>query len=93
MNSGTWTTAPVSSVAGLVPPPDAVSPLTPGSVWLTSSSTALGTLTSAGRSSMYRTSTSSEGLIQRSACATPSSGRVICSKVCESMKCASVPSE
>ena len=30
MNSGTWTTTPDSSVAGLVPPPDAVSPLTPG---------------------------------------------------------------
>jgi hypothetical protein len=29
-NSGTWTVAPVSSVAGLLPPPDAVSPRTPG---------------------------------------------------------------
>ena len=38
-NSGTWTVAPVSSVAGLLPPPDAVSPRTPGSVCVTSSST------------------------------------------------------
>ena len=29
-NSGTWIVAPVSSVAGLLPPPDAVSPRTPG---------------------------------------------------------------
>ena len=38
-NSGTFTIAPVSSVAGLLPPPDAVSPRTPGSVCVTSSST------------------------------------------------------
>jgi len=38
-NSGTLTVAPVSSVAGLLPPPDAVSPRTPGSVCVTSSST------------------------------------------------------
>src|SRR5215204_5633215 len=30
--SGTWTTTPDSSVAGLVPPPEAVSPFRPGSV-------------------------------------------------------------
>ncbi len=29
-NSGTWMTAPVSSVAGLVPPPETESPRTPG---------------------------------------------------------------
>src|SRR5205823_14692415 len=38
-NSGTCTVAPVSSVAGLLPPPEAVSPRTPGSVCVTSSST------------------------------------------------------
>ena len=32
MKSGTWTETPDSSVAGLLPPPEAVSPLTPGSV-------------------------------------------------------------
>ena len=43
-NSGTLTVAPVSSVAGLLPPPDAVSPRTPGSVCVTSSSTDAGEL-------------------------------------------------
>ena len=38
MNSGTWIVAPVSSVAGLVPPVDR-SPCRPGSVWLTVSQT------------------------------------------------------
>ena len=38
MNSGTWICAPVSRVAGLVPPVDR-SPCRPGSVWLTVSST------------------------------------------------------
>ena len=38
-NRGTLTVAPVSSVAGFVPPPDAVSPRIPGSVCVTSSST------------------------------------------------------
>ena len=38
-NSGTWIVAPVSSVAGLLPPPDAVLPRSPGSVCVTSSST------------------------------------------------------
>src|SRR5581483_10106379 len=43
-NSGTWTTAPVSSVAGFLAP-DTRSPWTPGSVWETSSSTAAGSST------------------------------------------------
>ena len=38
-NSGTWIVAPVSSVAGLLPPPLAVSPRRPGSVWETSRTT------------------------------------------------------
>src|SRR4051812_42454006 len=50
-NSGTRTVTPDSSVAGLSPPPEAVSPFTPGSVSDTASSTALGTCTSVGRSS------------------------------------------
>jgi hypothetical protein len=51
-NSGTWIVAPVSSVAGLLPPPDAVSPRTPGSVCVTSSSTDDASWISAGWSSM-----------------------------------------
>ena len=43
-NSGTRTTAPVSSLAGLPPPPD-VSPRTPGSVSVISSSTKIGGVT------------------------------------------------
>ena len=41
MNSGTWICAPVSSVAGLVPPVDR-SPCRPGSVCAMTSSTAAG---------------------------------------------------
>ena len=61
MKSGTWTITPDSSVAGLLPPPEAVSPLRPGSVWVTFISIALGTCTSLGCSSTKRTSTSSLG--------------------------------
>jgi hypothetical protein len=46
--SGTLIVAPVSSVAGLVPPPEAVSPRRPGSVWETSSSTEAGSCRSLG---------------------------------------------
>src|SRR5690606_9371413 len=46
-NSGTRTTAPVSSVAGLPPPPE-VSPRTPGSVWVILSSTKFGGVTAIG---------------------------------------------
>jgi hypothetical protein len=51
-NNGTWIVAPVSSVAGLEPPPEAVSPRRPGSVWVTSRSTALGSYSAPGWSSM-----------------------------------------
>src|SRR5918996_4971718 len=64
-NRGTSTTTPDSSVAGLVPPPDAVSPLTPGWVSDTAISTALPTCTPAGRSSTNRTSTSWLGRTHR----------------------------
>jgi hypothetical protein len=47
MNSGTRTTAPVSRVAGLVPPLE-VSPRSPGSVSVTSSTTKLGGVTDSG---------------------------------------------
>src|SRR5688500_19442613 len=46
-NSGTRTTAPVSSVAGLPPPPE-VSPRTPGSVSTIFSSTKFGGCTAIG---------------------------------------------
>ena len=51
-NSGTWIRAPGLEHAGLLPPPEAVSPRTPGSVSVTSRSIALGSCTSAGCSSM-----------------------------------------
>src|ERR1700733_5370542 len=54
MNSGTWICAPVSSVAGLVPPVDR-SPCRPGSVWLTVSSTAAGSSTYSGTPSLKAT--------------------------------------
>ncbi len=78
-NSGTWILAPVSSTAGFVPPPDAVSPRTPGSVSATARSIALGSCTSAGFSSMYSTSTSSDSFIQRNASPTAPTGIVSCS--------------
>jgi hypothetical protein len=77
--SGTWIVAPVSSVAGLLPPPDAVSPRTPGSVCVTSSSTLAASCTSAGLSSMCSTSTVSLGLIHFSVFLTLSSGIASCS--------------
>ena len=69
--AGRWTVAPVSSVAGLLPPPEAVSPRRPGSV--------CGDLeldggrqlqVATGWPSMNSTSTSSLGFVQRSASAT-----------------------
>jgi hypothetical protein len=71
--------APVSSVAGLLEPPETVSPRTPGSVSVTCRLTALGSCRSDGRSSMNSTSTSSLGFIQRSGSATAASGSAICS--------------
>ena len=67
-NSGTLTVAPVSSVAGLLPPPEAVSPFTPGSVWVTSSSTEAESWMSLGSSSMKSRSTLSFGLTHLSVC-------------------------
>src|SRR3954466_12261353 len=78
-NSGTCTVAPVSSVAGLLPPPDAVSPRTPGSVWVTSSSTEAGSWIVDGLPSMNTTSTSSLGLVQRSVSFSAPAGTASCS--------------
>ena len=78
-NSGTWIVAPVSSVAGLLPPPDAVSPRTPGSV-CGDLELDRGRQLEVGRlPSMKSTSTSSLGFVQRSASATDASGTAICS--------------
>ena len=84
--------APVSSVAGLLPPPDAVSPRTPGSVCVTSSSTDAESCRSDGRSSMNSRSTDSFGLIHFSGSWSVLSGIASCSNDCSSMKCASLPS-
>src|ERR1044072_9534654 len=92
-NSGRATVAPVSSVAGLLPPPEAVSPFTPGSVCVTSSSTDAASWMSDGSSSMNSRSTVSLGLTHFSVSATLGSGIAICSYEPSSMKCASVPSE
>ena len=91
-NSGTLTWAPVSSVAGFVPPPEAVSPRRPGSVSVTSRSTALGICRSAGWPSIDSSSTSSFGRVHLSGSASVAYGIAICSNDSESMKWASVPS-
>src|SRR5262249_53360347 len=79
MKSGTWTVTPDSSVAGLLPPPEAVSPLSPGSVWVTFMSIALGTATSLGRSSTKSTSTSAFGRTHRIESPSVPRGISICS--------------
>src|SRR5215470_2080463 len=84
-NSGTWTTAPVSSVAGLVPP-WAVSPRTPGSVRAIASSTKFGSSTAAGEPVMYRTSTSVFSFRYSRASPTSSADSETCSYVSVSMK-------
>ena len=47
MNSGTWISAPVSTVAGLVPALERL-PCRPGSVWVTVSTTDAGSSTESG---------------------------------------------
>ena len=71
--------APVSSVAGLLPPPEAVSPRTPGSVCVTSSSTDAASCMSDGCSSMNSRSTDSFGLIHFSGSWSVLSGIASCS--------------
>src|SRR5262249_28176184 len=60
MNSGTATVAPVSTVAGLVPPVDR-SPCNPGSVYVISSTTLVGSSTYSGTPSCVATVASASG--------------------------------
>ena len=90
-NSGTWTTAPVSSVAGFVTL-ETVSPLTPGSVSLTVSSTDAGIWIPEGLPLTARICTTEDGRMYASSPSTSPRGSANCSYVCSSMKCASVPS-
>src|SRR5713101_5804804 len=84
-NRGTWTTAPVSRVAGFEPP-EAVSPRIPGSVLAICSSMKLGSSTVTGLSLMKRISTSMFSLRKARASPTSSADRAIWSYVSRSMK-------
>src|SRR5919202_1309188 len=90
-NNGTWMTLPVSSVAGLVPPV-AVSPLKPGSVLVTSSTTLSGRSTPTGSPSYISTSSSMPSFRYSTASPSwaPESGN--CSYVCLSMTWWRLPS-
>src|SRR5690606_28556808 len=90
-NRGTRTTAPVSSVAGLPPPPE-VSPRTPGSVWVICSSTKLGGVTWIGVPFHRVTTHSSSPLSHFSAPPMPAASACTCSKVSGFMKCQNSPS-
>src|SRR5918912_3273460 len=90
-NSGTCTTAPVSSVAGFVTF-ETVSPFTPGSVSVTTSSTDAGSCTPDGFPSTCRICTDVDGCMYCSSFATSARGSANCSYVSSSMKCASLPS-
>src|SRR5215472_11738516 len=83
--SGTWITAPVSSVAGLLPP-EAVSPRMPGSVFTICSSRKLGSSTVTGLPSMKRMSTSVFSLRKSRASPTSLGDSEIWSYVSISMK-------
>src|SRR5215217_3829481 len=89
-NSGTCTTAPVSSVAGFVTF-ETVSPRTPGSVSTTASSTAAGSCTPPGRPSTVSICTELDGCRNSSASATEERGSGNCSNVSSSMKTTSSP--
>ena len=91
-NSGTWMTAPVSSVAGFVPPPETESPRRPGSV------SRDGQVDRARQLQVSRLAVD-EQHVHLAARRDPAqrvrdgrSGTAICSKDSVSMKCASVPS-
>src|SRR5215207_5224120 len=88
-NSGTWTTAPVSSVAAFVTL-ETVSPLTPGSVSTTESSTEAGSWMPAGRPSTVRSMTELEGW-RNSIPSTSVRGRFTCSNEDSSMNTTSSP--
>src|SRR5262249_8128016 len=89
-NSGTWTTAPVSSVAGFVTF-ETVSPLTPGSVSVTSRTTDAGKSTPVGLPPTNSTCTDDEGWRNGRASSTVARGSGRCSYVSSSMKTTSSP--
>src|SRR3546814_188324 len=90
-NSGTRTTAPVSSVAGLPPPPE-VSPRTPGSVSVIFSSTKFGGMTWIGVPFHRVTTPSSSPLGHFPAPPMPALSDWTCSKDSGFMKCQYSPS-
>src|SRR5690606_3862595 len=90
-NSGTRTTAPVSRVAGLPPPPE-VSPRTPGSVSVIFSSTKFGGVTWIGVPFHRVTTHSSSPLSHFSAPPMPAASACTCSKDSGFMKCQYSPS-
>src|SRR5690606_25473449 len=90
-NSGTRTPAPVSSVAGLPPPPE-VSPRRPGSVSVIFSSTKFGGWTMIGVPFQRVTTHSSSPLSHLAASPMPAASACTCSKVDGSMKCQCSPS-
>src|SRR6476619_2716451 len=90
-NIGTLTTAPVSSVAGFVTL-ETVSPLTPGSVSVTVSSTDAGSCTPDGLPPTTSTCTLVDGCMYGSASSSSACGNENCSYDSSSMKCTSDPS-
>ncbi len=83
-------TAPVSSVAGFVTL-ETVSPLTPGSVSVTSSTTEAGSSTPDGSPPTNSTCTELDGCMYGSASSTVACGSASCSYVASSMKTTSSP--
>ncbi len=91
-NSGTRTTAPVSSVAGLPPPPE-VSPRTPGSVSVIFSSTKFGGCTAMISPLNSVTTHSSSPFSHFAVSPTPVLPAWCCSNDSWCMKCQNSPSE
>src|SRR5438309_2804482 len=89
-NRGTCTTAPVSSVAGLLPPVT-VSPRNPGAVSMTRRSTAFGNSTPIGVSSWKTTVTSMFSVRNRTASPSRARGSGSCSNVALSITMYSSP--
>src|SRR3990167_8869656 len=90
-NKGTLTVAPVSSLAGLPPPPE-VSPRTPGSVSTISNTTKLGGTTDNAVPFHNKTMQISCSLIQIEASVIASEGISCCSYDFGSIKCHTLPS-
>src|SRR5438067_389910 len=91
MNNGTATVAPVSTVAGLVPPVDR-SPCRPGSVYVISRITLVGSSTYSGTPSCSATVASASGSRYLAASPTVPAGTWIWSKDSRSMNTNSSPS-